>query len=58
MRNDARPIGEDSPASPVGGDDAPLERERPEARDDPERVEGSHKDDRLSPVPARDPERP
>jgi hypothetical protein len=23
MRNDARPIGEDSPASPVGGDAAP-----------------------------------
>ena len=22
MRNDARPIGEDSPASPVGGDEA------------------------------------
>lgn len=37
MRNDARPIGEDSPASPVGGDAAP-------ARDDRE----SHKHDRQS----------
>ena len=27
MRNDARPIGEDSPASPLGGDDAPDRRE-------------------------------
>ena len=29
MRNDARPIGEHSPASPVGGDARPLEREQP-----------------------------
>ena len=27
MRNDARPIGEDSPASPIGGDAAPDGRE-------------------------------
>ena len=27
MRNDARPIGEDSPASPLGGDDSPDSRE-------------------------------
>ena len=24
MRNDARPIGEESPASPVGGDSSPI----------------------------------
>ena len=35
MRNDARPLGEDSPASPVGGDaaDRPLESERDDSRD-------------------------
>jgi hypothetical protein len=27
MRNDARPIGEDSPASPLGGDHTPDDRE-------------------------------
>ena len=27
MRNDARPIGEDSPASPIGGDHTPDGRE-------------------------------
>jgi hypothetical protein len=27
MRNDARPIGEDSPASPLGGDHTPDSRE-------------------------------
>jgi hypothetical protein len=27
MRNDARPIGEDSPASPLGGDHRPDSRE-------------------------------
>jgi hypothetical protein len=30
MRNDARPIGEDSPASPVGGDDAAPHADHPE----------------------------
>jgi hypothetical protein len=41
MRNDARPIGEDSPASPVGGDARPIESERPDGRD-------SHAHDRQS----------
>jgi hypothetical protein len=41
MRNDARPIGEDSPASPVGGHESPIESERPDSR-------GSHKHDRQS----------
>jgi hypothetical protein len=39
VRNDARPIGEDSPASPVGGDED-VDRER-DSRD-------SHKHDRQS----------
>ena len=39
MRNDARPIGEDSPASPIGGDEA-ANRE-PDSRD-------LHKHDRQS----------
>jgi len=39
VRNDARPIGEDSPASPLGGDDA-VNRER-DSRD-------QHKHDRQS----------
>jgi len=34
MRNDARPIGEDSPASPVGGDAEPAaNQEAPDSRD-------------------------
>ena len=33
MRNDARPIGEHSPASPVGGHEPPIESERPDSRD-------------------------
>ena len=41
MRNDARPIGDDSPASPVGGQESPIESERPDSR-------GSHKHDRQS----------
>jgi hypothetical protein len=39
MRNDARPIGEDSPASPVGGDAVPGDTGRNDSRD-------AHKDDR------------
>ena len=39
MRNDARPIGEDSPASPVGGDALPGDTGRHDSRD-------AHKDDR------------
>ena len=30
MRNDARPIGEDSPASPVGGHESPARDQQPE----------------------------
>jgi hypothetical protein len=42
MRNDARPIGEDSPPSPVGGDRDPLGTDQtPDSRD-------SHKHDRQS----------
>jgi hypothetical protein len=41
MRNDARPIGEASPASPVGGDVSPIPSERPDSR-------GSVKHDRQS----------
>jgi hypothetical protein len=33
MRNDARPIGEHAPASPVGGDERPIPSERPDSRD-------------------------
>jgi hypothetical protein len=41
MRNDARPIGEDSPASPVGGSEGPVGSQRPDSRD-------SHTHDRQS----------
>jgi hypothetical protein len=41
MRNDARLIGEDSPASPVGGHETPLASDRPDSRD-------PHKDARQS----------
>ena len=43
MRNDARPIGEDSPPSPLGGHESPIESERPDSR-------GAHKHDRQSHV--------
>jgi hypothetical protein len=33
MRNDARPIGEHSPGSPVGGEESPTGRERAHSRD-------------------------
>jgi hypothetical protein len=33
MRNDSRPIFEHSPASPVGGDERPIDSERPDSRD-------------------------
>ena len=49
MRNDARPIGEDSPASPVGGDAEPGDSERHDSRD-------PHKDDRQSHVVNRGPD--
>ena len=42
MRNDARPIGEDSPASPLGGDLEPAGREAPADNRD------SHRHDRES----------
>lgn len=41
MRNDARPIGEHSPASPIGGHESPIDSERSDSR-------GSHKHDRQS----------
>jgi hypothetical protein len=42
MRNDARPIGEDSPASPIGGNDGPVgSQQDPDSRD-------SHTHDRQS----------
>jgi hypothetical protein len=34
MRNDARPIGEHAPASPVGGSDRPGESTRAQAADE------------------------
>ena len=43
MRNDSRLIGEDSPASPMGGHEGPLESERPDTRD-------AHQHDRQSHV--------
>jgi hypothetical protein len=33
MRNDARPIGEHAPASPVGGEERPIPSERPDSAD-------------------------
>jgi hypothetical protein len=33
MRNDSRPIFEHSPASPIGGDEPPIDSERPDSRD-------------------------
>jgi len=42
MRNDARPIGEDAPASPVGGDERPIPSERPDSRDTVARGRQSH----------------
>lgn len=43
MRNDARPVGHDSPASPVGGDERQVESERSDSRT-------SHAHDRQSHV--------
>ena len=68
MRNDARPIGEDSPASPVGGSDGPLGSEQtPDSRDahthdrqshivHPRTEEGAERDDHdVDPaMPTRD----
>lgn len=55
MRNDARPIGEHSPASPVGGSESPpgsrvsaghdqssIESERPDSRESVSRGRESH----------------
>ena len=33
MRNDSRPLGEHSPGSPLGGDDRPIDSEKPDSRD-------------------------
>ena len=51
MRNDARPIGEDSPESPVGGDHKPPDgKPRPEHRKNPkaEAVKRAAEEDRES----------
>jgi hypothetical protein len=43
MRNDARPMGEGSPASPIGGDEGPLAPERTsESRDSLKHDRQSH----------------
>ena len=42
MRNDARLIGEDSPASPLGGHEVPLASERPGSREPHEDARQSH----------------
>jgi hypothetical protein len=52
MRNDARPIGEDSPESPLGGGHKPLQgKPRPGDRKDPkaETVKRAAEEDRESP---------
>jgi hypothetical protein len=41
MRNDARPIGENSPASPVGGHESPTGSERSDSRDSMRHQHGS-----------------
>jgi hypothetical protein len=51
MRNDARPIGEHSPGSPIGGDESPLDSERTDKRD-------SVKDDRQSHIINREADEP
>jgi hypothetical protein len=33
MRNDSRPMFEHSPASPIGGEERPIDSERPDSRD-------------------------
>jgi hypothetical protein len=42
MRNDARPIGEHAPASPVGGDEPPIPSERRDDRDSVRHGRQSH----------------
>lgn len=70
MRNDARPIGEHAPASPIGGDQPPAKRrqrraetgdrpipgERPDRRDTVAHGRQSHVVDR--PADNREPEQP
>ena len=58
MRNDARPIGQDSPASPLGGNHGPVgseptadsrdshEHDRPSQIVDPRAEEDARRDDR------------
>jgi hypothetical protein len=50
MRNDARPIGEDSPASPIGGDTAREGGEQEDPRD-------AHEHGRLTHIVNRQAER-
>jgi hypothetical protein len=56
MRNDARPVGEHAPASPVGGDAAPIPSERPDSRDTVAHGRESHIINR--PAKDREPDRP
>jgi len=56
MRNDARPIGEHAPASPVGGDEEPIPSERPDSRDTVARGRESHVVNR--PAEEREPDQP
>ena len=55
MRNDARPIGEHSPASPLGGDREPAGREVPSgSRDSRKDDRPPHMDPRAEEVTGRD----
>jgi hypothetical protein len=60
MRNDARPIGEHAPASPVGGDndreESPLPSERSDSRDTVAHGRESHIINQ--PAEAREPDAP
>ena len=56
MRNDARPVGEHAPASPVGGDERPIPSERPDSRDTVAHGRESHIINR--PAEEREPDQP
>jgi len=56
MRNDARPIGEHAPASPLGGNERPIPSERPDGRDTVARGRESHTVNR--PAADREPDQP
>ena len=48
MRNDARPIGEASPASPMGGDQSPAGSPRPEGGGEESPIPSERPDSRGS----------